>query len=503
LGESFGESMKFVCDRCQTRYSISDEKVRGKVLKIRCKTCSNIIVVREQTGVEQVAASTSAAVASGGGRGPTPRTEVEMPKAQPAGPSGADVEWWVAIKGTQHGPMKRAEVEAFYRDGRITARSYCWNEGLSGWSRLRDLPDFAALASEAQPERKAAPPPPPPGDDRGAEVVDLQKARAEREATKEPGAVSHDPFAAAVAASGDAGAGGARPGEATRVFIMNAGLANRKAKHRSYAVIAGIVVTVLVVAGWGDWTGRWEIPGLHSALSYAAESTGVEVPRTRLLASWDDVEPDLEERCQLNPGVPDCVAYFEKKADFLRKERAKSRKKKKKASGGVGDMDLGDAFQTGGGAAGGGIDRATGAATLGDDPFGSDTDRAAEIAAMLKGGKKMAAAPKAKIGKIAAVGGGTGPDGKAVARVVKANTGAVQTCVEQGAKMGQVPTGRQALVVTIQSKGLVSNARFTNGVTNASSVGECIRKSARKWKFPPFAGEAVDLEIPMILSVGF
>src|SRR4051812_13315061 len=39
--------MKFVCERCQTKYSIADEKVRGKVLKVRCKSCSNVITVRE------------------------------------------------------------------------------------------------------------------------------------------------------------------------------------------------------------------------------------------------------------------------------------------------------------------------------------------------------------------------------------------------------------------------------------------------------------------------
>src|SRR5215470_7442646 len=49
------DPMKFQCDRCKTRYSIADEKVRGKILKIRCKTCSTIINVRDPaiaTGVE-------------------------------------------------------------------------------------------------------------------------------------------------------------------------------------------------------------------------------------------------------------------------------------------------------------------------------------------------------------------------------------------------------------------------------------------------------------------
>src|SRR5262245_10037590 len=39
--------MKFHCDRCKTRYSISDDRVRGKILKIRCKNCSAVITVRE------------------------------------------------------------------------------------------------------------------------------------------------------------------------------------------------------------------------------------------------------------------------------------------------------------------------------------------------------------------------------------------------------------------------------------------------------------------------
>src|SRR5450759_1817849 len=42
--------MKFVCDRCQTRYSIADEKVRQKILRIRCKSCGNVIVVQDAHG---------------------------------------------------------------------------------------------------------------------------------------------------------------------------------------------------------------------------------------------------------------------------------------------------------------------------------------------------------------------------------------------------------------------------------------------------------------------
>ena len=47
--------MKIVCDACQAKYSISDDKVQGKVFKIRCKKCSNIIVVRGGAGAAEPA----------------------------------------------------------------------------------------------------------------------------------------------------------------------------------------------------------------------------------------------------------------------------------------------------------------------------------------------------------------------------------------------------------------------------------------------------------------
>ena len=96
----------------------------------------------------------------------------------------------------------------------------------------------------------------------------------------------------------------------------------------------------------------------------------------------------------------------------------------------------------------------------------------------------------------------SGLEGEQIAKVVKQNYGAIEGCVVEAAKVGNVPGGKQHLILTVQPKGLVSNTRFKNGVTNASPVGECIRKRAKKWKFPPFAGDAFDIEIPMVLSVG-
>lgn len=44
--------MRFVCDSCRAQYMISDEKVGAKGVKVRCKKCGYIILVRQTDGQE-------------------------------------------------------------------------------------------------------------------------------------------------------------------------------------------------------------------------------------------------------------------------------------------------------------------------------------------------------------------------------------------------------------------------------------------------------------------
>ena len=39
--------MQFVCDRCKAKYDIDESRLRGKAVKIRCRTCGNILEVRD------------------------------------------------------------------------------------------------------------------------------------------------------------------------------------------------------------------------------------------------------------------------------------------------------------------------------------------------------------------------------------------------------------------------------------------------------------------------
>lgn len=506
--------MKFSCERCQTRYSIGDEKVRGKVLKIRCKTCGNIVVVRESTGTGQAQAEQAIAAASSTGGGVTSLAPPQSASAAgaPRAPAGRpDVDWYVAIKGKQHGPAKRDEVARLFREGKISDRSYLWHEGMAAWTRLREVPQFASLlqptGAEAPPSRR---PPPPPSDEhgearQGAEIIPFDEARRARDADpfaavtarQGVGPVTSDPFAADpfAAVSGVHGGGDGAPRDSTRVFIMQAGLHNRGQKHRLYAGITAGFLLVLSLALFSDYQGLIEIPGLHRVVNAVAQRE--DKPKiAEAMGNWDDAEEDPKLKCKLMPNPEQCV----KQTLVLNDIRRARRKAKAAAAVQEGLMD-GDNFNTTGPVASGGDASLRGGGTgVGGTADISDAASAAQIAAVFKKDEKKITVPKPKIEPIAI--SGSDIDAESVYKTISQNNESVRNCVEQGAKIGDVPVGRQILILGIEPNGRVSKATFRDGPTNASAVGECIRDTAKRWKFQAFPGPAADVEVPLILSVG-
>jgi len=113
--------MKIICDSCGTKYSISDDKVRGKVFKIRCKKCSHIIVVRGGETQDEAGATAAA-------------------------PAAADGGWHIVVEGEQVGPISEADVRARVERGEIRGDTYIWKEGFADWLKLSTVPEFADLA---------------------------------------------------------------------------------------------------------------------------------------------------------------------------------------------------------------------------------------------------------------------------------------------------------------------------------------------------------------------
>src|SRR5689334_1050143 len=122
--------MKIVCDACGAKYSIADEKVSGKVFKIRCKKCSGVIVVRG----DQPAAASAA---------PLP---------------AADAVWQVAVNGETRGPLAPAEIGELLAAGTIDWEAFVWREGFEGWCAARDVQELVdAVMGGASPQPAAEP----------------------------------------------------------------------------------------------------------------------------------------------------------------------------------------------------------------------------------------------------------------------------------------------------------------------------------------------------------
>lgn len=127
--------MKIVCGSCGAKYSIADDKVQGKVFKIRCRKCSNVIVVK---GNEDAQAS-----------------EVPAPEAAVAAPQGGTQEWYVVIDSEQSGPLSADDVERYFIQGRITGESFIWRDGMADWSPLFSVDAFNHLNNTGYEEDDA------------------------------------------------------------------------------------------------------------------------------------------------------------------------------------------------------------------------------------------------------------------------------------------------------------------------------------------------------------
>ena len=112
--------MKISCQSCQAKYTIADEKVLGKIVKIRCKKCSATIVIN---GNEQAASG-----GGGGGGG-----DVFDYTAQ------AGEQWTVNVADGDQRTLTSQEIVAEYRAGVVNDETYCWKDGMPDWLPLREI----------------------------------------------------------------------------------------------------------------------------------------------------------------------------------------------------------------------------------------------------------------------------------------------------------------------------------------------------------------------------
>jgi len=145
--------MKITCQACGAKYTIADDKVRGRKVKIRCKGCSAPIVVDAQQAAPEAAANEGAAPAAEAGEA-----------AQAAGlsaPPPAE-SWSVNLSDTDQRTMTTDEIVAAYQSGVVTSDAFVWKEGMADWVPLLECSELVPLlgpAAAAAAPAAAAPAP--------------------------------------------------------------------------------------------------------------------------------------------------------------------------------------------------------------------------------------------------------------------------------------------------------------------------------------------------------
>ncbi|MDC3960126.1 zinc-ribbon domain-containing protein [Polyangium jinanense] len=134
--------MKITCQSCQSKYTVSDEKVQGKTVKIKCRKCGATILVNSSG-----ATTTNADAASAAG-------------AEEAATDGGSYQINVA-EGDQR-TMSLQEIVQAYNSSVITADTYVWADGMGDWQPLGQVQAIVDALNAAAQGASAPQPAPEP-----------------------------------------------------------------------------------------------------------------------------------------------------------------------------------------------------------------------------------------------------------------------------------------------------------------------------------------------------
>lgn len=494
--------MKFLCDNCKAKYQISDEKIAGRTLKMKCRKCGHDIIIRgDSVGVAAPAAkaapppSPRAQAAGRAPAAPPPKPAAAAMRAgratssahapaapRQAGPLGADFrrqvaapeptepeamlfdQWHVAIHDVPVGPVKRAELARKIATGAVHAESLVWREGFDDWRPLGQVPELTDLLGHArsslQPGRSGSARPsgglgasvapvggrlgaaPSPAVERASVSSGMLRASTPPPSAPEP--------SASVSTTGET-FGRAKSGLPVGAWIAIAG-----------AIAFGVALAVLL-ADKMLFEGKGE--AVASAATTQAQAAGAPDDK--------QAEPDmvLDEKD---------LAAAEKAEDEPTGEGAgaKSAAGRKPAA------------------------HRTGAA--GSSKGHSGKQLTAAQRKMLERFSGEGAAPTnietGSLGGSSHGSSGPGLNARQLTSVVGKNRPELQRCYETAIRgIGDPPTVRMDVDVTVGMSGTVTRVRARG--TDVGNLANCIERSVRRWRFPS-SGNETQTSFPVVFQPG-
>ncbi len=134
--------MKINCQSCEAKYTIADDKVRGKTVKIRCKKCGAAIVVK----------GTDLPPDQGNEEEEDDATRVYPHAGAQASAVTSAMDWTLNMPDGEQRAVSVEEIAQLFASGAINAETYAWRDGMADWLPLNQIVELApALAGQAAP----------------------------------------------------------------------------------------------------------------------------------------------------------------------------------------------------------------------------------------------------------------------------------------------------------------------------------------------------------------
>lgn len=134
--------MKVSCQACGAKYTIADDKVRGRKVKIRCKSCGTPMVVDGQSEAPPPDSGSADAAAGGGAAG------------------AGGISWSVNLSDTDQRTMTTDEIVAGWKTGEVTNDAFVWKDGMGDWVPILECAELKPLLGGSAPATGAGAPTP-------------------------------------------------------------------------------------------------------------------------------------------------------------------------------------------------------------------------------------------------------------------------------------------------------------------------------------------------------
>jgi predicted Zn finger-like uncharacterized protein len=147
------------CHSCGATYNISDEKVRGRRVRVRCKSCSAAIIVDGETLVAEDRTRVYQPPRF------DPKTEEDEPEEatrvmfasvheyREPGPE----EWMVNLSPTEQRTMSLDDIVEARNTGALKEDAFAWRDGMSDWLPIGEIAEIRAALESGEATKVVSP----------------------------------------------------------------------------------------------------------------------------------------------------------------------------------------------------------------------------------------------------------------------------------------------------------------------------------------------------------